>query len=1213
VNTAGAVEGGKNETYIIDTQAPLLTLSTLADGALTNNDTLNVAGTITDTNGVAGVTINGAAMPVNEDGTFSHALHLLSGPNTITTVATDLAGNASTDERTIILDQSAPVITISYPSDNSATNEVTTTVTGTVDKTATVSITFNNTSSVPAIITDSTFSFPIAYEYGQNTIEITAIDLAGNIGTVKRTVTFDNISPAMAITTPAQDITTNQAGILLKGTVADLTITEVTITCDGITSTPTVSARMFEQQLTFVDEKTYAVIVTATDAAGNTSSVQRNIIYDRTPPALTIDPVQTPTNTSQQVVTGTMELHSTVTITCLTATVGEVSYPTDTTWSVIIAVLTEGTNLIMVSATDRIGNIANPASATIMLDTQAPDSLITIGPAALTNQNTASFSFISTNDGLAFECKLDSGTYSVCVSPVSYIGLIDGTHTFMVRATDPAGNTDQTPAVYIWTVDTFPPIAVIIGAPPSPTNARSASLTVTGDDVIAYRYNLDFGVFYAETSTSTPILLSGLLDGTHKVFLKGRDSAGNWQRDENATLVSWVVDITPPGLILSTLGDGSYTNNPIVNIAGTASDANGIQSVVVSGQTVTPSTSDNVNYTFSQAVSLATGSNTITAFATDLAGNNTTDTRTIVLDQTAPQITITIPADNSVVNNPSITLSGAIDKTATILFSLNSGPTVTAATNATTFSLPVTLATNTNNTIFVYATDLAGNPSAVKRTVTHDDTNPALAIMSPNQDMGTNQTGILISGTVSDMTAVSLLVTCPTASIGVINMPTSTTWSVDITNMQQGTNAVTVQAADEAGNSTSVVRNIISSQTPVTIDPVKTPTNSNQQTVIGTMELASTVTVTCATAIVSDMSYPTPTTWQVIIAGMTEGANIISATATDLEGHTSEAVTATIALDTHAPTTTPGPAPGAYYNILTATLAADELATIYYTMDGTMPTVSSAVYNGPLVLTATTTLDFFAVDMAMNAESVKSVTYTVIPDTTPPVTTITTGSPNYTSGDGNLYVTSASKFTLSANDNISGVANTGYRLDGGAWTTYASLFSVVTEGSHTIGYRSTDNAANPEIEKNMGVVVDNTPPVSTIFIGAPPVIGSTTISITATDNASGVRLTEYAIDGGSWTTYNGGFTLAGYSQGTHIINYRSTDNVENVEITKSATLQLWTERPTITTTSLADGTTGATYSQTLAATGGTAPYLWSISAGTLPAGLALVVFRINPA
>ncbi|MGA8730703.1 MAG: Ig domain-containing protein, partial [Terracidiphilus sp.] len=43
----------------------------------------------------------------------------------------------------------------------------------------------------------------------------------------------------------------------------------------------------------------------------------------------------------------------------------------------------------------------------------------------------------------------------------------------------------------------------------------------------------------------------------------------------------------------------------------------------------------------------------------------------------------------------------------------------------------------------------------------------------------------------------------------------------------------------------------------------------------------------------------------------------------------------------------------------------------------------------------------------------------------------------------------------------------------------------------------------------------------------------------------------------------------------------------------------------ITTTSLPSGQVGTAYSATLAATGGTSPYAWSLTSGTLPAGLTL--------
>jgi para-nitrobenzyl esterase len=45
--------------------------------------------------------------------------------------------------------------------------------------------------------------------------------------------------------------------------------------------------------------------------------------------------------------------------------------------------------------------------------------------------------------------------------------------------------------------------------------------------------------------------------------------------------------------------------------------------------------------------------------------------------------------------------------------------------------------------------------------------------------------------------------------------------------------------------------------------------------------------------------------------------------------------------------------------------------------------------------------------------------------------------------------------------------------------------------------------------------------------------------------------------------------------------------------------------PSITTASLSDGTIGAAYTQTIQATGGTAPFSWSVSSGSLPHGLAL--------
>jgi hypothetical protein len=86
------------------------------------------------------------------------------------------------------------------------------------------------------------------------------------------------------------------------------------------------------------------------------------------------------------------------------------------------------------------------------VDTTPPNTTITASPAASSNSATASFSFSSTETGSTFGCKLDAGSFATCTTPKSYTGLTVGSHTFQVRATDAAGNTDSTPASFTWTI-----------------------------------------------------------------------------------------------------------------------------------------------------------------------------------------------------------------------------------------------------------------------------------------------------------------------------------------------------------------------------------------------------------------------------------------------------------------------------------------------------------------------------------------------------------------------------------------------------------------------------------------------------------------------------------------------------------------------------------------------------------------------------------------
>src|SRR6185369_5855475 len=81
--------------------------------------------------------------------------------------------------------------------------------------------------------------------------------------------------------------------------------------------------------------------------------------------------------------------------------------------------------------------------------------------------------------------------------------------------------------------------------------------------------------------------------------------------------------------------------------------------------------------------------------------------------------------------------------------------------------------------------------------------------------------------------------------------------------------------------------------------------------------------------------------------------------------------------DTSPPVTTASRSGGTYTTPQTVTLTVNEPATIYYTVDGSEPTTDSPVY-GPIHISRSTTLKFFARDIAGNIETIKSETYTII-------------------------------------------------------------------------------------------------------------------------------------------------------------------------------------------------------------------------------------------
>ncbi len=180
-------------------------------------------------------------------------------------------------------------------------------------------------------------------------------------------------------------------------------------------------------------------------------------------------------------------------------------------------------------------------------DTTPPDTTIDSYPSDPVGSASASFSFSSSEAGSTFECQLDGGGFSACTNPKAYTGLSDGSHTFRVRATDAASNTDPTPASYTWTVDTAAPETTITANPPDPSASASASFSFSSSEAgSTFECQLDSGGFSACTN---PKAYTGLSDGSHTFQVRATDAASNV--DATPATYAWMIDRTAPVLTIA--------------------------------------------------------------------------------------------------------------------------------------------------------------------------------------------------------------------------------------------------------------------------------------------------------------------------------------------------------------------------------------------------------------------------------------------------------------------------------------------------------------------------------------------------------------------------------------------------------------------------------------------------------------------------------------
>jgi len=805
---------------IKDGTPPVLTVSTLVDGSHTSSSVLNIAGTVTDNIGVKQLLINGVSVPFGPDGIFSHALLLKPGENRVEVKATDLAGNSASDNRTIYLDQKAPVLVVTSPADNSKTNTQQIDVTGHLDETSTVEVRVNGVIQ-PVTMDGNNFTASVTLLPGAaaNTIDITATNLAMKSSSDKRSVYYDDQAPALAIIAPGQDIRTNQANLTIRGTASDSYGFGVTVSLDVNEQkfTPQLIDGKFEQAVTFTTEDTYHIVATATNEMGTSTSVQRNVIYDITPPAFTIDKVISPTNQQSQVISGTRDADATVTVSCITVTVGPVEYSTSTTWKVSLSSLTVGDNIITATATDGAGN-PNSLPVHIIYDTTPPTGSILINSGASFTASTRvalSLNAVDANSVTSMRLSNDGITWT---DPENYAttriwNLLpgDGQKNVYVQYKDAAENWSADSITASIVLDTTPPIVTTTPAGGTYNTTQTVLLTANEAATIYYTTN-------GSIPTTASAVYREPLTIASSTTLKclAIDSAGN----QGTHTESYVIDTIPPTGTISINAGATITNSSQVTLTLAASDASGVTKMRFSNDNSTWSDSENYATTRGWFLPSGDGAKQVFVGYQDLAGNWSAApiVASIVLDATPPTITTT-PAGG--VFNTSQAVHLTTNEPAIIYYSTDgSNPTTSSAV----YSGLVSISSSSNLNCLVI--DSAGHRVTYTESYIIDTIPPVVSVSTLPNGSYTNNEVLNVTGRVTDNIGTKELlingVSVPVAVDGAFSQALI---------LKPGANQVNVFAADLATNSVSDTRTINLDQTipKLTITAPSDNIKTNQQ------------------------------------------------------------------------------------------------------------------------------------------------------------------------------------------------------------------------------------------------------------------------------------------------------------------------------------------------------------------------------------------------
>jgi len=386
--------------------------------------------------------------------------------------------------------------------------------------------------------------------------------------------------------------------------------------------------------------------------------------------------------------------------------------------------------------------------------------------------------------------------------------------------------------------------------------------------------------------------------------------------------VNIIVDSTNPGVsILAPSANAHVAGTTTLQAA--VADGNNVASVTfTAGAASGAMARDPVTglWTASWATTgTADGVRSIAVIATDVAGNNATATRSVVVDNTAPTASFSSPAAGSSVRGQ-ITVAFAATDVNLASATLAYGGTTVSVTGTTSASVDTRTLGDGARTLTLTAVDKAGNSRTATLSLTIDNTAPSAALTFP-------EAGAHLRGTVNARFAASDVnfdrgnITIGTRSFDIA--AGQTTRAVDTTALADGTYTMTLTVVDRAGN-------VGSASVSVTVDNTVPTVSISAPTANANLRGSATITWSAADANLDqvwltidgetqDVTGTTSFAWNTNTIG--DGSHTIEIRVVDRAGNEATAVVA-VTTDNTAVATAAAQTTGLTYGIIIAVILA---------------------------------------------------------------------------------------------------------------------------------------------------------------------------------------------------------------------------------------------------------------------------------------------------